>query len=139
MASTTQVALIDDLDGAAATETVTFSLDRQHYEIDVSARNVGTLRKVVGPYAEAARRLTTPRRGRGRPYRRVHTKVDPAAIRAWAIANDYEISAPGRVSAAIIEEYRTAGNQPAHTDGNHSDTTPQTRTRLRGLVGQNDV
>ena len=110
MASKTHVTLVDDLDGGNASETIGFSLDGKHYEIDLSARNAGALRKVVGPYAEAGRRLTTPRRGRGRPYRQVHTAVDPAAVRAWAIANDYEISARGRVSAAIIEEYRAAGN-----------------------------
>ncbi|HZV25769.1 MAG TPA: Lsr2 family protein [Acidothermaceae bacterium] len=111
MASKTQVTLVDDLDSSTAAETLGFSLDGKHYQIDLSARNAGALRKVVGPYAEAARRLTTPRRGSGRPYRQVHTEVDPAAIRAWAIANDYEISTRGRVSAAIIEEYRAAATQ----------------------------
>ena len=110
MASKTQVTLIDDIDGATAAETIGFSLDGKHYEIDLSARNAGMLRKLVEPYAGAGRRLTSPRRGRGRPYRQVPTAVDPAAVRAWAIANDYEISSRGRVSAAIIEEYRAAGN-----------------------------
>lgn len=110
MASRTHVTLIDDIDGGTAAETVSFTVEGKHYEIDLSARNAGNLRKLLAPYAEAGRRLTTPRRGRGRPYRQVHTEVDPAAVRAWAIANDYEISARGRVSAAIIEEYRAAGN-----------------------------
>jgi hypothetical protein len=110
MASKTQITLVDDLDGGTATETISFSLDGKHYEIDLSARNAGMLRKLVEPYAGAGRRLTSPRRGRGRPYRQVPTAVDPAAVRAWAIANDYEISSRGRVSAAIIEEYRAAGN-----------------------------
>jgi hypothetical protein len=110
MASKTQVTLVDDLDGGTAAETITFSLDGKHYEIDLSARNASAMRKSVGPYAQAGRRLTTPRRGRGRPYRQVHTDVDPAAVRAWAIANDYEISSRGRVSAAIVDEYRAAGN-----------------------------
>ena len=110
MASKIHVTLVDDLDGGTAAETISFSLDGQHYEIELSARNAGALRKAVGPYAEAGRRLTTPRRGRGQAHRQVHTDVDPAAVRAWAIANDYEISTRGRVSAAIIAEYRTAGN-----------------------------
>jgi hypothetical protein len=104
------VTLIDDIDGATAAETVGFSLDGKQYETDLSARNAGMLRKILTPYAEACRRLTSPRHGRGRPYRQVPAAVDPAAVRAWAIANDYEISARGRVSAAIIEEYRAAGN-----------------------------
>jgi hypothetical protein len=110
MASKTQVTLVDDLDGGTATDTISFSLDGKYYEIDLSTRNACALRKAVGPYAETGRRLTTPRRDRGRPYRHVHTEVDLAAVRAWVIANDYEISARGRVSAAIIEEYRAAGN-----------------------------
>ena len=110
MASKTQVTLIDDIDGATAAETIGFSLDGKQYEIDLSARNAATLRKILTPYAAAGRRLTSPRHGRGRPYRQVPTAVDPAAVRAWAIANDYEISARGRVSAAIIGEYRAAGN-----------------------------
>jgi hypothetical protein len=109
MASKTQITLVDDLDGGNAAETINFSLDGKHYEIDLSSRNASALRKAVGPYADSGRRLTSPRRGRGRPYRQVHTDIDPAAVRAWAIANDYEISARGRVSAAIIEEYRAAG------------------------------
>jgi hypothetical protein len=67
-------------------------------------------RSTPRPYAGAGRRLTSPRHGRGRPYRQVPTAVDPAAVRAWAIANDYEISARGRVPAAIIEEHRAGGN-----------------------------
>jgi len=110
MASGTQVTLVDGLAGGTATETISFSLDGKRYEIDLSARNTGALRKAIGLYAEAGRRLTTPRRGRGRPYRQVQTEVDPAAVSAWVIANNYEISARGRVSAAIIEEYRAAGN-----------------------------
>jgi hypothetical protein len=104
------VTLIDDIGAATAAETIGFSLDGKHYEIDLSARNAGMSRKIFAPYAEAGRRLTSPRHGRGRPYRQVPTAVDPAAVRARAIANDYEISARGRVSAAIIEEYRAAGN-----------------------------
>jgi len=39
MASKTQVTLIDDIDGAAAAETIGFSLDGKQYQIDLSARN----------------------------------------------------------------------------------------------------
>jgi len=107
MGSKTQVTLVDDLDGSAAAETISFSLDNKHcYEIDLSARNAGALRNVVGPNADAGRRLASPRRGRGRPYCHVHTEVDPAAVRTRAIATDYEISARGRRSAAIIDEPR---------------------------------
>jgi hypothetical protein len=51
--------LIDDIDRGAATETIGFSLDGKRYEIDLSARNAAILRRILGPYAEAGRRLTT--------------------------------------------------------------------------------
>ena len=110
MAQRTQVTLVDDLDGGQATETVKFAVDGKRYEIDLSSRNAGNLKKALAPYVAAGRRLSSPKHGRGRPYRRVETEVDPAAVRAWAVANDYQISARGRVSAAIIDEYRAAGN-----------------------------
>jgi hypothetical protein len=110
MAQRTQVTLIDDLDGGQAAETVEFAIDGKSYEIDLSSRNAGNLKKALTPYIAAGRKLSTPKHGRGRPYRHVDTDVDPAAVRAWAVANDYEISARGRVSAAIVEEYRAAGN-----------------------------
>jgi hypothetical protein len=100
-----RVTLIDDLDGGPATETVEFALDGKRFAIDLSGRNASALKKALAPYVAAGRRLSTPKHGRGRPYRRVEVNVDPAAVRAWAIANDYVISARGRVSAAIIDEY----------------------------------
>lgn len=110
MAQKTQVTLVDDLDGGTAAETVRFAIDGRNYEIDLSTRNVGNIRKAFLPYISAGRRLSSPKHGRGRPYRRIEVDVDPAAVRAWAIANDYEIAARGRVSAAIVAEYRAAGN-----------------------------
>jgi hypothetical protein len=110
VAQKTQVTLIDDIDGGAAAETVEFAVDGKAYAIDLSSRNANAFKKLLAPYIEAGRKLSSPKRGRGKPYRHVPTAVDPAAVRAWAIANDYEISARGRVSAAIIDEYRAAGN-----------------------------
>ena len=39
--------LIDDLDGGAAVETVTFALDGANYELDLSKKNAGAFRKVL--------------------------------------------------------------------------------------------
>jgi hypothetical protein len=110
VARKTQITLIDDIDGGPAAETVEFTLDGKSYEIDLSGRNLVGLKKAFALYIDAGRKLSSPKHGRGRPYRHVDTAVDPAAVRAWAVANNYEISARGRVSAAIVEEYRAAGN-----------------------------
>ena len=47
MAHQTSVTLVDDLDGGKAAETVVFGLDGASYEIDLSKKNAGTLRKAL--------------------------------------------------------------------------------------------
>ena len=37
-------------------------------------------------------------------------KGEPKAVRAWAASNKIEIPARGRIPAAVIEQYRAAGN-----------------------------
>ncbi|MFJ4739150.1 Lsr2 family protein [Streptomyces sp. NPDC088775] len=56
MAQRVRVQLIDDLDGEQlASETVSFSLDGQHREIDLSSGNAATFRKLLQPYMTASR------------------------------------------------------------------------------------
>ena len=44
MAQKTQVILVDDIDGSAATQTVTFALDGVSYEIDLTDEHAAELR-----------------------------------------------------------------------------------------------
>ena len=113
MAQKVMTLLQDDLDGSEATETITFGLDGLTYEIDLNERNATRLRKLLEPYVEAARRVsgrsrqrTAARGGRSRS----RSDVDPAAVRAWAASNKIKVSPRGRISAAVIEQYRAAGN-----------------------------
>jgi Lsr2 len=73
MARRVVVQLTDDLSGmdipVGRGETVTFSLDGQSFEIDLTAKNANALRKVLRPYIDAGRPSTASRR------RPVHTKV----------------------------------------------------------------
>ena len=66
MAQRTEIELIDDVDGTAATQTVRFALDGRDLEIDLSDKNAAKLRKALDPYVGAGRRLGsqsgTPRR-----------------------------------------------------------------------------
>ena len=57
MSQRTEIQLIDDLDGTAATQTVRFKLDGRELEIDLSDKNAAKLRKALGPYMAAGRRL----------------------------------------------------------------------------------
>ena len=118
MAQRTLVLLEDDIDGGEAVETVLFGLDGTTYEIDPNNHNAAQLRDAVAPFVGAARRAGRPSASPIRPARTsTHTpgtttrtpgEVDPKAIRAWAEANAVQVSVRGRISAAIVEQYRTA-------------------------------
>jgi hypothetical protein len=110
MTQRTVVTLEDDLTGGDADETVSFALDGKAYEIDLSEKNATALRESLAGYVAAARRagkvsLSPGRRG---GLRQVATDVDPAAVRAWAASNGYEVSPRGRISRAIQEAFRAA-------------------------------
>lgn len=49
------VRVVDDLEGAPATETVRFGLDGRSYTVDLSAAHVGELRSILMPYIDRTR------------------------------------------------------------------------------------
>ena len=55
MAERIEVELVDDIDGSAAQQTVTFALDGVSYEIDLSQRHAQQLRSVLAGYIDQAR------------------------------------------------------------------------------------
>jgi ABC-type proline/glycine betaine transport system substrate-binding protein len=52
---TVTIVIVDDLDGSSATETVSFALDGQDYEIDLSTTNADELRTALRPYLDQAK------------------------------------------------------------------------------------
>ncbi|MGH8868808.1 MAG: histone-like nucleoid-structuring protein Lsr2 [Actinomycetes bacterium] len=104
MASRTEVAYLDDLDGSTAAETVSFGLDGQAYEIDLSEANAAALREAMAPYAGVARRMTPS----GAPYTRVHVDPDPKVVRAWAGSAGVPCPARGRIPREVIEAFERA-------------------------------
>lgn len=104
MAQRVQIILEDDFDGGVAEETVTFALDGAEYEIDLSNANAGNLRDSLAPWLAHARK-TGGRRKRGA---KLASGSNTSDIRAWAVANGYEVSSRGRVSADIREAYEKA-------------------------------
>ncbi|MFD4009203.1 Lsr2 family protein [Brachybacterium paraconglomeratum] len=105
MARRTHVTLVDDVDGSAATSTVTFSLDGVSYEIDLSDENAEKMREEIGEWAAKARRVGG-RKAAGA--RRPSADNDAAKIREWAKENGYTVSARGRVSSEVREAYTAA-------------------------------
>jgi hypothetical protein len=107
MAQRVQVLLVDDIDGTAAAETVSFSLDGVSYEIDLTAAHAKKLRDDLATWVghsrrsggrKSSRRATAggPRRG------------DLSAVREWARNNGHKVSDRGRVSAEVLAAYDKA-------------------------------
>ena len=109
MATKTQVVLVDDLTGDPADTTVKFALDKTEYEIDLSDENAAEMRDALSRYVDAARKVTGGRRSAPAP-KPAYSGYDPAAVRAWAAGRGIEVSARGRIKAAVVEKFRAAGN-----------------------------
>jgi hypothetical protein len=108
MAQRVVVQLTDDLSGASIPagrgETVTFSLDGQSYEIDLTAKNASGLRKVLRPYIDAGRATKVSRR---RPVR-TRVAADTHTVKQWARANGYQVRDRGRIPNAVVAAFDAA-------------------------------
>nr|WP_294691136.1 Lsr2 family protein [uncultured Friedmanniella sp.] len=108
MAQKTIVKMYDDLDGSeidAEGKSVSFSFDGVSYEIDLNSKNVQKMREDLRTYIEKARKVS----GRNRAGAKAEpAPVDTKAVRAWAEEQGMEVSARGRLSTELIEQYRAA-------------------------------
>lgn len=105
MARKTVIELVDDINGEAADQTITFALDGVSYEIDLSEENAAKLRDDIGGWTARARRTG----GRLRTTAKSSSRSgNSGAIRQWAKENGYEVSERGRISAAVQEAYIAA-------------------------------
>ena len=107
-----RLVLIDDLDESEGAETITYTVNGQDYEIDLSEENAQRFYDVLGPYIEKSRRVQrqaapTPRRG-DRRRSSGSGRDDIPQIRAWAEANDYKVSGRGRIKKDVIDAYDQA-------------------------------
>jgi hypothetical protein len=111
--------LIDDLDGSAGAETVTFGLDGTSYEVDLSAKNAAAFRRLMDRYVKAARRdasgvrpARAPRRGKASSSRPKSTRgYDLVQLREWAGANGVAVPARGRIPQTVVDQYKSAGGR----------------------------
>jgi nucleoid-associated protein Lsr2 len=104
MAQKVQVILVDDIDGGAADETVSFAVDGTSYEIDLSKKNAAQLRDALAPWVGSARKASGSRSRRSRSGR----TNDSADVRAWAKGKGLAVSERGRISADIRAKYDAA-------------------------------
>jgi len=111
MAQKVQIVLEDDIDGGEATQTVTFSLDGTHYEIDLNDANAERLRSAIAPFVGHGRKVTngSARRAAGR--RATSSAIGGASakeIREWAHANGHAVPERGRIPADVRTAYEAA-------------------------------
>jgi hypothetical protein len=105
MARTVITTLVDDLDGSEAAETVAFSLDGRHYEIDLSTDNAARLRGSLAVFVQAARK-GAPRK----PVRRTNVQPQQRVIRDWASVNRIDVNDRGRIPQTVVDQYMAAQN-----------------------------
>jgi len=114
MAKKTITRLVDDLDGGLAHETVTFELDGNRYEIDLSTKNAKKLRSEIAVYIDNGSRVSNrsstakSKAGRGAPA--IMDKEQNRAIREWAQHRGLAVADRGRIKRDIVEAFhRRAG------------------------------
>lgn len=104
MAKQVQTILIDDIDGSAAQETVTFSLDGANYEIDLNEEHAAALRESFAEWTAKARRV-----GRSTGRRRTAAPAgDSRKIREWAKEQGMSVPERGRIPQSVREAYEAA-------------------------------
>lgn len=108
MAQRQIVELIDDVDGSAATETVTFGLDGTAYEVDLNDKNAAALRKALSKYVEKARKVSKARPQTNGRTRASGTGNASKLVREWAKANGHDVPDRGRIPQAVQDAYNAA-------------------------------
>lgn len=114
MATRHVVTLVDDVTGDEADETLAFSLDGAHYEIDLSSENAQKMRADIERWTTHARRSGASSKARStRPGGRVRNgaRNDPAqlrAVREWAQKNGHTVSDRGRIPQSVMDAFHAA-------------------------------
>lgn len=88
-------------------ENIRFSVNGTAYEVDVCEKHANDLRKAVGPFTQAARKVAAQRGSR--PRRRSPGGASRSSdIRDWAKTQGIEVSERGRIPAVVVDKYEAA-------------------------------
>jgi hypothetical protein len=112
-------ALVDDVDGSQAVETVDFGIDGVRYQIDLSAANATALRRVLAQWVDHGRKLSerqTRHLKRADPWRRHVSSGERIAIREWCDDNGYSIGGRGPLPFHLVDAFREANGQGRQVD-----------------------
>lgn len=105
MAKQTTIELVDDLDASSAVATIQFGYQGTNFEIDLSEANSFALRSALEPYITAGRKVSA---GTVKHQGPRTDKSVTKAIRAWAVANNWELKSRGRIPHEVVEAYNAA-------------------------------
>lgn len=98
--------LVDDIDGSAATQSVSFGVDGLVFRIDLNDLHANELRTTLGRYVEVARRVRNePSRGGSGARHAVVDKDRNTAIRQWALDHGVELPSRGRIAGTVQQAY----------------------------------
>lgn len=114
MAKQTVYQITDDIDGRILSEeeneTIQYSIDGRHYEIDLGSDNAEKFREALEPYVAVSRKVATS--GRSRQSRSKGQKPgrghNISAVRTWARENGYTVPDRGRIPYAVLDAYEAA-------------------------------
>ena len=110
MAQKVNIILVSDLSGEEMAkgkgETVTFGLDGNTWEIDLTNKEADKFRGLFQDYIAVGRKTSAGRRGAGKK----PAASGPAAseIREWAQAQGLDIPSRGRIPQEIRDQYEAA-------------------------------
>lgn len=108
MAKRVTVALVDDLDGTTADETVEFSVQREQYEIDLSAANIEKLNNALQPFVSAGRLVGKAKKKLAPTPQTSAKTLELQKIRDWCNANGFAVHGRGRIPQVAQQAYDKA-------------------------------
>lgn len=105
----------DDIDNSPLDDNevniIRFSIDGNHYVIDLSEKNAAEFRAALEPWISAARPAQAPQKGTGGRQSGASAaakRKQSRAIREWARANNMNVSDRGKIPASVIDAYDEA-------------------------------
>ena len=119
MSSRTVITMIDDLDGTTGDEvtTVSFGIDNDRYEIELSPENLAALEEVFAPYIAAGRIKSRRRTPQDVPVRsqkpttnseRARQRKQNKRIRTWARQQGWDLGNRGRIPEEVMAAYEAS-------------------------------
>ena len=96
---------VSDLSGASGEDitTVVVALNGAEYEVDLTAKELETLEKALDKYFKVGRRSI-----RRSPASKASGGTgDAKEVRAWLVANGYDVPTRGRIPAEMREAYES--------------------------------